>query len=460
GESVNQVAMLPDGRFMISTYDYDGTDNAGIYVLTERDPKEFENVQMITLATFGLPSELSRSVRNFNRQNSGYRIGIMDYNKYSTEEDWEAGMTKFENDMTSGIVADIICTSGISYEKFANKGIFLDLGDYFSTLNPDDYFMNAFDTLKYGDTLNQIGFSFNVQTLQAKTELAGDKSGISVAEFIELIKNLPDGTEAFQDMTRSSALYQLCTGNMNAFIDVKNATCSFNTPEFVQLLELCKSYPEESSMNGDKSQEEWEAYWEEYEYQYINNKTLFRQVYLSDIKQEFREKCQYFDGADLTYVGYPTVKENSNGGRIQFGYTLAISANSDLKDQVWGFFTDMLSEEAQEKLSWQIPVRKEAFDKKAEEAMKPETYKDQNGEEVLVTWYRGNEEMEQVVPTQADIDVIKNYIMNVTESSYYDDQIYTIVQEETEKFFSGDQTAQAAADMIQSRASLYLSEQS
>ncbi|MDE6088122.1 MAG: extracellular solute-binding protein [Oscillospiraceae bacterium] len=460
GESVNQITMLPDGQFMISTYDYDGTGDAGIYVLTERDPKEFENVQMITLATFGLPSELSRSVRNFNRQNSGYRIGIVDYNKYSTEEDWEAGMTKFENDMTSGIVADIICTSGISYEKFANKGIFLDLSDYFSTLNPDEYFMNTFDTLRYGDTLNRIGFSFNVQTLQAKTEFVGDKSGIAVSEFIELIKNLPDGTEAFREMTQSSALYQLCMGNLNAFIDVEHAACTFNTPEFVQLLELCKSYPAENDSMNDKSDEEWEAYWEEYEYQYINNKTLFRQVYLSDIKQEFREKCQYFDGADLTYIGYPTVKENSNGGRIQFNYTLAISANSELKDQVWGFFTDMLSEESQEKLSWQIPVRKEAFDKKAEEAMQPETYEDQNGETQLITWYRGNEEIEQVVPTQEDIDVIKNYIMNVTETTYYDNQIYTIIQEETEKFFSGDQTAQAAADMIQSRASLYLSEQS
>lgn len=460
GDSINQITMLPDGHFMISTYDYDGSDDAGVYVLTERDPKEFENVQMITLATCWTSSSLSKAVRNFNRQDSGYRIGIVDYSKYNTEEDWEAGIAKFESDMTSGIVADIICTSSISYEKFANKGIFLDLGDYVSTLNPDEYFMNALDSLRYGDTLNRMGFSFNVQTLQAKTEHVNGKSGISVAEFMELIQNLPDGMEAFQEMSRSSALYQLCSGNLNAFVDVKNATCTFNTPEFVQLLELCKSYPEDSSMKGDKTQEEWDAYWNEYEYQYINDKTLFQQFYIHDLKQTLRERYQYFDKADVTLVGYPTVKENSNGGRFNFDYTLAISANSAMKDQAWGFFTDMLSEESQEKLGWQLPLRKEAFDKIAEEAMQPETYKDQNGETQLITWYRGSEEMEQIIPTQKDIDEIKNYIMNITEIAYYDEQIYTIVQEETEKFFSGDQTAQAAADMIQSRASLYLSEQS
>ena len=63
------------------------------------------------------------------------------------------------------------------------------------------------------------------------------------------------------------------------------------------------------------------------------------------------------------------------------------------------------------------------------------------------------------LPTQEDIDKIKSYIENVKETNYYDEQIYNIIDEEAQKFFAGDQTAQAAADMIQSRASLYLSEQ-
>lgn len=462
GESINFVTTLSDDRFLISTYDYDGSGDAGMYILSARDPKEFENVQMITMATFGLSSSLGRAVRNFNRQNSGYRIGILDYNKYSTEEDWEAGMTKFENDMTSGIVADIICTSGISYEKFANKGIFLDLSEYISTLNPDDYFMNAFEALRYGDTLNQIGFSYSVQTLQAKTEFVGDRSGISVSEYINLIKTLPADMQAFSEMTQSSAMYTLCMGNLNAFIDVAKATCTFNTPEFVQLLELCKTYPADADSMNDKTDEEWDAYWQEYDFQYINNKTLFQQAYISDVKQALNDRCQYFDKADVNYIGYPTLKENSNGGKFQFDYTLAVSANSGMKDQIFGLFTEMLSEESQEKLSWQLPVNKKAFDTKATKALEPDTYVDENGETQimpLMIW-RGEENIEYDLPTRQDIDEIKNYVAGVTETNYYDNQIYTIIQEETEKFFSGDQTAQAAADMIQSRASLYLSEQS
>ncbi|MDE6004523.1 MAG: hypothetical protein K2G88_03960, partial [Oscillospiraceae bacterium] len=76
------------------------------------------------------------------------------------------------------------------------------------------------------------------------------------------------------------------------------------------------------------------------------------------------------------------------------------------------------------------------------------------------TIYRGHESIEIDMPTQADIDNIKNYITGVTDTTYYNEQIYNIIREEAEKFFAGDQTAQTAVEMIQSRASLYLSEQS
>lgn len=464
GDTINQVTTLEDGRFIVTTYDYgDGSEEAGIYILQERDPEELKNIKLITLATFSMSTNLGRAVNQFNRGNSEYRIGVVDYNKFSTEEDYEAGMNQFNNDMTSGIVADIICVDNISYESFANKGLFLDLSDYVSKLNQDEYFTNYFDALKYGDKLYRLGFGYSVQTLEAKTEHVDGKSGLSIADFTEIIKNLPDGMTAFAEMDRQSLLYNLCVGNLNGFIDVQKATCNFNSPEFVELLEVCASYPEDvNSKMQEWDDEEWTKYWNEQEYQYINDKTLFRNVYVSSIKDQLRERATYFDDADVTWVGYPTVNENSNGGRFQSDYTLAISANSDLKEQAWSFFEAILSEEFQEKLSWSTPVRKEAFDKKAQEALKPDTYVDENGEtkEMPYTIYRGNNEIELPLPTQADIDAFKNYIGSITETVYYDEQIYTIIQEESEKFFSGDQTAQAAADMIQSRASLYLSEQS
>ncbi|MDE6004996.1 MAG: extracellular solute-binding protein [Oscillospiraceae bacterium] len=389
GDTVSRITALEDGRFIATTYNYgDGSEEAGIYILKKRDPKELENVQLITLAAFSPSTNLQRAITKFNRANSEYRIGVVDYANYSTDEDYEAGMERLNNDMLSGVVADIISVDVISYESFANKGMFVDLTDRVSNFNQNEYFMNFFDALKYGDKLYKLGFGFAVQTIQAKTEHVNGKSGLSVAEFTELVKNLPEGMEAFSDMTRGVAGYRYLTGNINAFVDLNNATCNFNTPEFLELLELCATYPEDEEMNNKESwsDDDWDKYWNERDFQYINDKVLLCECYISDLKSQIQETKTYFDEADITRVGYPTVNENSNGGRFAPDYTLAISANSDKQEQAWKFFEFMLSEDFQESLSWTIPVRIEAFDKKAQQALEPETYVDENGETQVIPY--------------------------------------------------------------------------
>ena len=207
---------------------------------------------------------------------------------------------------------------------------------------------------------------------------------------------------------------------------------------------------------------DWEKYWAEQYYQYINDKVLFRRTYISNLKDSYRERFTYFGDAPVTMVGYPTTNENSNGGRLSTDFTLAISAGSAYKEQCWNFFESMLSDDYQESLSWMFPVKKSIFDKQAEEAMKPDS-DNENGAVVTMrssTIWRGDEEIEIPDMPQSYVDEIKAYISGITESGYYDEKIYEIVDEEAQMFFSGDQTAQQAAEMIQSRASLYLSEQS
>ena len=60
---------------------------------------------------------------------------------------------------------------------------------------------------------------------------------------------------------------------------------------------------------------------------------------------------------------------------------------------------------------------------------------------------------------QSYVDDLKALISGINETTYYDTTLSTIIEEETQKYFAGDQSSQQTADMIQSRASLYLSEQ-
>ncbi|MDE5563896.1 MAG: hypothetical protein K2I93_01970, partial [Oscillospiraceae bacterium] len=232
GDYVNSVNQLPDGRFILISNDMD-YKKSEIWVLSPRDPEELKNIKLISLATLYLPSSLSSAINQFNRSNDEYRIAVVDYEKYNTDDNYEAGLEKLKSDMTAGVVADLICTSNIPYESFCNKGVFTDLTDKVNGLSSDEYFTNVFDTFKYGDKLYQMGFAFQINTLEAKTEHVGENGGISLADFTKLVTELPNGMTSFSEMTKSSALYSLVTNNLVAFTDVKNGTCNFNTPEFV-----------------------------------------------------------------------------------------------------------------------------------------------------------------------------------------------------------------------------------
>ena len=456
--TVNEVFQSKDGTFMVSEYGMNG-DKSTVWKLSPRDPEELKNTKLISMATLNLNENLERSVNNFNRSQSEYRIAIANYSKYATEEDYEAGLTQLQNDMISGIVADLIVVDELPYESFCNKGLFADLSDRAASLSSDEYFTNFFDAMKYGDKLYRMGFSYNVRTMMAKKDKVG-KQGLTIAEFTDIISNLPKDTKALEEMNKSYATYMLLYNNTDAFIDHEHATCSFNSPEFVKLLEICNECPEDS--DEPMSEEENEKYWSEKTFQYINDKVIFYPIWFSNIRELYNEQFQYFDNAPVVYCGYPTMKEGSNGSRFEPDFTLAISANSQYQDKCWEFLNSMLADSYQDNLSWSLPVKKSSYDKMAAEAMEPETYFDYElNKEVLYenTIYRGDQEVKVPDMTKAFTDELKNLISGINETTYYDEKITNIIDEETQKYYAGDQTAQQAADMIQSSASLYLSEQ-
>ena len=61
--------------------------------------------------------------------------------------------------------------------------------------------------------------------------------------------------------------------------------------------------------------------------------------------------------------------------------------------------------------------------------------------------------------TQEDVDMLIDYFSSVTRLSRYDQSINDIINEETALFFDGTKSVDETAFIIQSRASIYMSEQ-
>ena len=456
GDYVNSVAALPDGRFLTSMYnsEYDGST---LWLMEERSPEELENMEIISLATLYSDTNLMDAVCEYNRANDDIRIVVKDYSSEVTDEEWEASIDNFSKDMTSGKVADIICTQGLNFESYANKGMFVDL---YSLMEQDpefkreDYLENFFKSLEYKDQLQRISFSYYIETIAGKTEYVGDKMGITPQEFIDLLKNVPKDMDPFPNMTKSSALYSMCMGNMGTFIDTVNATCHFDDPQFIEFLELCNTYPADDSIDYDNmSEDDWTLYWQAEEMAFRNDTALLKQVYIDAPRMMHTVLMGDFATEDVTFIGFPTSSEEGNGGVFNPSFNIAVSSQSKYQEQIWEFIKYMLSEEYQKTLEWTFPVHKGALRSMMDETVNTK-------EEYDKYYYLGNEEFDIGYPTQEEMDRLMTYLEGISQSVFYDVSVYEIIDEEAGMFFSGDQTAEQAASMIQSRVSLYLSEQS
>ena len=63
-------------------------------------------------------------------------------------------------------------------------------------------------------------------------------------------------------------------------------------------------------------------------------------------------------------------------------------------------------------------------------------------------------------PAQEDIDRINTLVNSVSRLELYNSTIREIVNDEASSYFAGDKSAKQAAEMIQSRVKLYLTENS
>ncbi len=449
GSRAQQGAALPDGRFLLGIWNADSTETE-YWVLTPCEAPETEP-EVIRFAT--LYGGYEDEVNAFNRAHADCRIELVSYSQYVVDGDPDAAVTKYQSDMLAGDVADIVENNGLPFKNYVRKGLYEDLYPWMEqdeSFDPDEYFMNYFKALETDGKLYQIDFDFGVETFAAKTEFVGDvQPPLTFPEFWNMTQNLPEGMDIFWDMDEYSLLNTLCTPNLHCFVNTETATCNFNTPEFVSLLEQCKDY-----INNEEQDEAFA-----WDYAYRNNDVLLMNVRLEEPYDWHYAIAGNFGGAQVTMLGTPSSDETSSGGKFSSYNSLAMSLLSEHKEQVWEFFRTLLSENYQNKLEWSLPVLRSAMERRMDAAMKPTIPEGSTEIDVNRSWFA-----DAIYPignaTQEEMDAFLAYVEGVTEIDNTDPQIYNIFWEEVEMCLAGDQTAEKAAEMIQSRVTIYLSEQS
>lgn len=443
-------AVLDDGSFVAvsTTYDYSDEDTevtielATIKKVPASSVKQKKNV---TLAMLYMNYNMREHVIKFNRTNEEYRINIKTYVD-DDSSNWEDAQTQFQADVASGTAGDFFVADGnISVDNLIAKGALADLSgliDKDEVLNRDDFISNILDILSVDGKLYCVAESFYINTLVGKTSDVGTGKSWSFKDVVELVKSHPD-SQLMQYVTKTDGLSTMVMYSMDSFYNSETGECKFDSEDFISLLELCNTFPKEYDYDSGESESTASLL--------RSGKVLLTSVNMSSFSDIQMYPALY--GEPVNFIGFPT--NSGSGSVVGFNNRFCVAAKSKNKEGAWAFIRSFLLPDNQNKLDWNLPVNKAAFEQKIADAMKEQ---DDNGGVTNSTWWYDDVEITIGPLTEEDAQAVRDMVYNATTEAAYDQQLMNIITEEAEYYFNGEKSAQEIAGIIQSRAQLYIDE--
>lgn len=461
-DQVSQFTIKPDGTIVAleSTYDEQAMEQKYNLVTIKRvDASTLPPKEEITLAWLYTDWDLRNQIVKFNRSQDKVRINVVDYSQYNTNDNYDAGIQQLNTEILSGKVPDILCTNGLPIEQYEGKGVLMDLWpliDNDSELSREDLMTHLFDVMSVDGKLYQVVSSFSIDTVAGNTAIVGDRDTWTLQDLQQAKEQMSDDATIFGESdVKTDILYTCVSHGVDGFIDWANKTCSFDSQEFIDMLNFANSFPKEFD-------------WENYDYSSADSeysrlrsgKQMLTRAYIYSFGDLQYQKILH--GGNVSFVGYPTTSGNGSSFNISGG--LAISASCKNPEAAWSFVRTILTEDYQTtNYMRQFPTNKHSFEAYKEQAMKQEYYEDpETGEQVpqpTMTYYEfDGQQIDILALTQEEYDLFMRVYENCNSVTAYNQEINNIITEETAAFFDGQKTAEETAKIIQDRVSLYVAE--
>ncbi len=427
------------------------TKNALVYRLSETNGNAPARKE-ISLYLMCSDSRFEQIAVAFNKAQNEYRVTCS--GPENTED------TNKETDLliASGSYPDIFVGSDNEhFHILEQKGLFTDLYSLMDDeLKKEDILPNIRTMIETNGKLYSLPLFFSVMTCSANasTGLSEDISNDELMEYyhahnnIHLVKTDEDRMDVF-------GLFRY---TIDDFIDRSSTSCGFESPEFVELLDFCSSFPAIKQNRGMDSSydpvEELSAV--------RSGKILFKESFLFNISEFSMIQKKYF-GSDIVLTGFPSVK--GCGACAKLSDMMGITENSGIKEGAWEFMKFILLSEEQERYYGNagMAVIENIFQAQCLDAQKPPHYYDLLGNKIYndveYTEVIGGDEI--VIPplTKKETERMSAYMRSVSRRMIDSPEIDAIIMEEISSFLNDLQTKEQCAAKIQSRLSLYLSEQ-
>lgn len=354
--------------------------------------------------------------------------------------------------LVSGDAPDLISLDGFDYEIYADKGVFCNLYDWLDNdpeLRTDDLLSPILTALEWSaHTLYQLSPSFYLQSMYASPQVWDPDQPFTLPNIAQWMEAHPDAAFTTSADTPGDLLSLLLDGCMDDYVNYTDRTCDFGD-SFIQLLSDVNLWAKRDSENA----------------------VLEENAFPSGSLLCGWNQLKSFDGyhglidQGLTVsVGFPGQEHATVFAGSVMRY--AICSGTGREDLAWQFLKTTLAPDYQETVPW-LPLLRSEWDRRAKEAMEETpasvTQVFQNPDDAALG---GNTNTAAVtLPpvrglTQEEIDGMNSLLDQVSSFGGNTNlEIRTIIFDEVNAYFSGQKSAEAVADVIQNRVSIYLSEQ-
>lgn len=333
-------------------------------------------------------------------------------------------------------------------------------------LSREDYLPNVLRAMTEGGVLCAIPASFSIQTAVGARRVVGDTPGWTYTELMAALRAMPEGCTVFSESTDRAQVLQLMLGlDMDRFVDWSRGEVHFDSPEFLEVLNFTRDFPEEFDWANYEFNEESSD-----EYRISHGMQMLAVCELYSFENVLYYQ-QLFGGSDdaFTLIGFPCTE--GNGAVMSVFQAFGIAKDCKNTAAAWDFLRGFLTEDYQsEDLITGFPVHRAVLEKKAHAVTEPQYFRnsdgsfalDENGEKQMIpigsTW-DGTSYREIYACSERQVQAVLDVLMNTECMLDANDAVYDIVAEQAKAFYARQKSAEEVARLIQSKANIYVNEQ-
>jgi ABC-type glycerol-3-phosphate transport system substrate-binding protein len=404
------------------------------------------------------PFLLNFFVGEFNNWSDNYRIIVEDYLRYDAEAYDGSGKLRLNTEVLAGNIPDMIDFSLFDAEPLESKGYLADLYPLMDA-DPDfdrsDLYESCLNDFERGGALYQAPMAFDFVCFLGKSEVVGTEVGWTLDEALALEERYTPDAPGFGGMTRKNALRYYLGASADSFIDWETGKCSFDSEEFIQILEYLRSLKDVENDPGLSTLSAAEL---------LNDELIMYPVRISSLYY-LMTFDEVFGNTPYTIKGFPS-RAGESGLIKMYGNSLpivGITSGGENIEGAWSFIKFIYTEYDSYKFGMQVS-------KSAQAAMLAEDMGD--GELALERLEYSAETIGSATlkvdltgvaldpPTTEQAERLDALIAAAdTALLTSGGTVMNIINEELPAFFAGDKSSADTAKIIQSRVQIYVSEQ-